>query len=330
MTCRFPLAAARRVGSSDKPLVYGAGERPEPLAPGWEALDLPCGQCRSCRLEYSRRWAVRLMHEAAYWEEVHGIYPFFLTLTYDDEHLPMYGSLVKHHIQDFLKNLRWKSGAKLRYYIVGEYGSTCPDHKVIDCPICGPIQRPHYHGIIFGWSPPDKEVLGHRDGGTVFCSELIDDAWAKGSHEFGSCTFESCAYVARYVMKKQTGKEAADYYRRFVHELCELVEITPEFAVMSRGGNSPDGEQMRGIGYPWFERYKDDLYPSDETPIPGRGVVGKPPRYYDSLYEVEYPEVLAEVKAERLEALRKSLESGPSLASRALVEDARLALLYRS
>lgn len=331
MTCRAPLEAVRAVGADKfKPIVYKAGRRPAVLAKGFEAIDLPCGQCASCRLEYSRVWAVRLMHEAAWWEEHYRVFPFFFTLTYDEEHLPLYGMLVKHHVQDFLKRLRANTGAKIRYYVVGEYGSQCPDHQIIDCPVCGPIQRPHYHGILFGWAPDDKKMMGHRDGGTVYTSDEFGKAWPFGSHELGSCTFESCAYVARYIMKKQNGARAEDHYCKYFPLVDLFVDMPPEFALMSRGGRCPGGQHMGGIGRVFYEAFKSDMYPSDETPVPGRGCIGKPPRYYDRLYEAERPAVFAGVKEERIEAMRRSLEDGPSLRSRAMVEDARLKMLRRT
>ena len=328
MTCRAPLEAAREIGKKGRPLVYAKGQRPKTLAEGYEALELPCGLCVSCRLEYSRVWAVRLMHEAAYWQEFWNSYSIFLTLTYDDKHLPAYGVLVKHHAQDFLKRLRFHSGAKFRYYMVGEYGSQCPDHEIVDCPVCGPIQRPHYHAVIFGWLPSDKEMLGYRDGGAVYKSETIGKAWKKGSHEFGSCTFESCAYVARYIMKKQVGdnQHVADHYSKYFPLSDEFYDMPKEFAIMSRGQRT----NMGGIGSMWYEHYKQDIYPADEVPVPGRGVIGKPPKFYDAMYEQEDPRGMAKIKAERRDAMAKSLVEGPSLESRAMVQDARLALYQRN
>lgn len=49
---------------------------------GWREDDvqvLPCGQCTSCRLNYSRNWAIRCSLEAA--EHEHN---YFVTLTYDN------------------------------------------------------------------------------------------------------------------------------------------------------------------------------------------------------------------------------------------------------
>ena len=45
----------------------------------------------------------------------------FVTLTYDDDHLPEYNSLNYKHFQDFMKRLR-KSHNGVRFYMCGEYG----------------------------------------------------------------------------------------------------------------------------------------------------------------------------------------------------------------
>lgn len=269
---------------------------------------------------------MRMTHEAAFWEEEWEEYSIFLTLTYNDEHLPYGATLVKEDIQNFFKRLWWKIDGKLRYYVVGEYGTQCENHDLVDCPMCGPLQRPHYHAIIFGWTPPDAEVLGQRDGMAIARSDIIEAAWTKrnkegektviGYHEFGSCTFESCNYVARYTMKKITGDEdrKANHYIRKMPDMND-VQLEPEFAMMSKNP---------GIGKPWFDKYRNDIYHQDECPIPGRSAIGKPGLYYDHLYEKINPRKLEEIKEARREAMLKSLNEGPSIKSRALVQDARI------
>lgn len=321
MPCRFPLEAAREIGKGLKPIIYGKGRRPNPLAPGWEALDLPCGQCNGCRLEKSRIWGARIAHEAAYLEEEYGLYSSFITLTYSERYLPAYGSLVKHHLQDFLKRLRSRiAPRKIRYYAAGEYGTKCVQHEIPECPHCGPIQRPHYHAIILGFDWPDRYYVGDRDGLPIYQSDLLEDLWKFGFHEIGSCSFESAAYVARYVMKKQNGKNAEEHYMRLDPFLSEWFPVDPEFAIMSR---------RPGIGLDWYEKYKSDIYPEDECPIPGRGVSGKPPRYYDEKFGEIEPETLEEVKRTRIQKMADSLENGPSLESRGIVQDAKIKLLAR-
>lgn len=334
MTCRAPLEAARKKGSKGKPIIYKRGRRPKNMAESYEMLDLPCKQCIGCRLEKTRVMAARMMHEAAYWEEMWGRYSIFLTLTYNDQHLPMYGTLVKEHAQNFLKRLRrYIKPEKLRYYAVGEYGSTCPDHEIEKCSICGPLQRPHYHMILFGWAPAEREYLGDREGYPIYRADIIEKAWRKtvkpghkkteiGSHEFGPCTYEACQYVARYLIDKQIGnnQDTADHYAKYLWQIDTWVDLPPEFAIISKGGNTG----KKGIGYQWYEQYRTDIYPQDECPIPGRTNVGKPPRYYDEHEEKRDPKTMEKIKDARREAMAKSLLDGPSLETRIKYEDEML------
>ena len=318
MTCRAPLQASQHK-TGGKVTIWKTGTRPKTLAEGYAALDVPCGQCMSCRLEKQRIWAIRMAHEAQFWEEALCKYSIFLTLTYDDEHLPLHKTLVKDHVQGFFKRLWWKvESDKLRYYVVGEYGAQCPDHEIENCPLCGPLQRPHYHAIIFGWDAPpkDQKRLGTRDGMPVYESQIINEAWTFGKHEYGACTFEACSYVAGYLTKKQTGNEAPEYYTRHIIETDQIVEIEPEFAMMSK---------RPGIGKYYYDAYHAHMYNQDQCTVPGRGEVGKPPPYYDAHYEEFDSEHMARIKEDRRKQMAESLAYGPSLESRAIVQDARLA-----
>lgn len=246
----------------------------------------------------------------------------FITLTYDDDHLPMHGTLVREHFQNFMKKLRREIyPRRVSYYMCGEYGSTCPYHGVEDCYFCGPLQRPHYHAILFGFQFPDKESIGDRDGQPVYTSEMLSHCWSKGLHEIGTVTFESCAYVARYIMKKQTGKKAADYYQKYDWATGQLHPVEPEYSTMSL---------KPAIGKGWLEEFHEDVYPEDDLPIPGRGVYGKPPRYYDHVYAEKWGCDLSEIKEKRIQAANESLENGPSLESREKVKEAQVAQLART
>lgn len=70
---------------------------------GHKELKLPCGQCIGCRLERSRQWAMRIIHEASMYDN-----NCFITLTYSPENLPPDGGLRKKHFQLFMKRLRKK------------------------------------------------------------------------------------------------------------------------------------------------------------------------------------------------------------------------------
>lgn len=212
-------------------------------------IELPCGQCIGCRLERSRQWAVRCVHEASLWSD-----NCFLTLTYDDVHLPAGGSLVKKDLQDFWKRLRKAIyPAKLRYFACGEYGSQ--------------FERPHYHACVFGWSPSDKKLYTIRCGSRLYLSDIIAKCWPFGFHTIGDVSFDSAAYVARYVLKKINGDAADDHY-------CDR---EPEYVVMSR---------KPGIAKDWILNFYSDVYPHDYVVIRDN-IKCRPPRYYDQVYDLE-------------------------------------------
>lgn len=242
-------------------------------------VDMPvtvgCGQCYGCRLEYSRQWAIRCMHEAQMHEN-----NAFITLTYNDEHLPENKSIDKEVIKKFFKRLRKKLGIKIRYFACGEYGEKSG--------------RPHYHALIFGYDFPDKMVWQRTASGQIiYRSEILESVWTDpvtkkslGYTSVGEVTFESAAYVARYVMKKRKGntEESEKYSERYNmvdSETGELHQVEPEFCLMSRGRRK-DGDG--GIGYKWYQKYKGD---TDKDFITLRGMKMKIPKYYDSMLEIE-------------------------------------------
>lgn len=321
MPCRKPLEAVQP-HDGGKPVVYSHGRRPKTLAEGYKFLELPCGQCTGCRLEKSRQWGIRIACEAAYWWEFHLQDSVFITLTYEEKYLPDMGTLVKEHLQKFIKRLRERiRPIQLRYYAAGEYGTTCVKHNIQNCPECGRIQRPHYHAIILGYGFPDKYHIGNREGEPVYESELLEQTWPYGFHEIGSCSFQSAAYVARYIMKKQTGPAADEAYQRYCWMRDKFYNVEPEFAFMSKNP---------GIGMPWVGVWHQDLYPTDEMPIPGRGTYGIPPKYFDKLIQKWDLYDLEAIKQQRRTNFAESLVTGPSLESRAIVQNAKMSMLGRN
>lgn len=239
------------------------------------SLLLPCGQCWGCKLERSRQAAVRCMHEA----QMHEVNSY-VTLTYSDECLPADHSLVYRDFQLFMKRLRDRLGYRVvRFYMCGEYGER--------------TGRPHYHALLFGVHFADrvyhKKIGKHK----VYVSHSLDDVWSKGYGLVGGVSFESAAYVARYVLKKITGPLAKQHYSYVHPETGEIIQRVPEFVRMSNGGRTKSG----GIGAGWFARFKDDVYPEGKVVVNGRKVFA--PRYYDKLFAELDPEAFAQLALER-------------------------------
>lgn len=239
-------------------------------------MALPCGGCIGCRLEHSRQWAMRIMHES----EMHE-HNCFLTLTYAPEHLPSDVSLKKKHFVNFMKRLRIAIDRRthpalvtgideignllgVRYYQCGEYGEK--------------FSRPHYHACVFGLKLLDLELFKNGKF-PLYTSKTLSDLWGFGYVVVGELTFESAAYVARYCTKKINGRKADDHYQG----------RQPEYATMSR---SP------GIGATWYKKHKDDIYPDDFLVV--RGYKCGVPRFYDKLLDKESPDLLVKLKADRV------------------------------
>lgn len=241
---------------------------------------LPCKQCIGCRLDYSRIWAIRIMHEAQMHKD-----NCYLTLTYDDDHLPDHGFLVKKHFQDFMKRYRRKfSDVQIRYYYSGEYGEK--------------HQRPHYHACIFGHSFDDLVFFKRNHlGQPIYTSETLKKLWPYGYSSVGDLEFRSAAYVARYILKKVNGLEKDDHYSFCDLETGELLQRPQEFSDQSRGGRGLNGEKLGGIGKQWLDSYFSDVYPSDEIVFSGKRL--SVPAYYDRLLERSDPDLYREIKDKR-------------------------------
>lgn len=269
-------------------------------------LELPCGQCIGCRLERSRQWAMRCLHESSLHDQ-----NSFITLTYDDDHLPEGGSLVYSDFQKFLKRLRKRAGVPIRFYMGAEYGEL--------------FKRPHYHACIFGYDFPDRVYFKKTSSGEkIYTSKILESLWPYGHTSVGNVTFESAAYIARYCVQKVNGDKAEEHYRVVDSDGVVSYRV-PEFNHMSL---------KPGIGARWLEKYKTDVYPRDYVVI--RGVKTKPPKYYDRLFESwdagEFSEIVAsrELDMANLRALDPKEFWDERLSVKERVVNARSSMLIRS
>lgn len=252
-------------------------------------------------------WAVRCVHEAStHLDVVTGRSNCcFITLTYDDEHWPEWGSLQLRDWQLFAKQWRNQIG-KFRYMMCGEYGDQ--------------FGRPHYHAVVFGEDlKDDRKYLKTVRGNRIDTSQRLDSVWTKGFATVGDVSFESCAYVARYCMKKITGAKALDHYFAGVNiETGECHMRKPEFNTMSK---------KPGLGNKWYKKWKTDVYPRDLMMMNGQKI--RPPKYYDDLYEVDEEELFKKVKKKRREAVKlndKKEKTRERLRSKEIVARARMSV----
>lgn len=213
-------------------------------------VQVPCGRCIGCRLEYGRVWALRCWHESLLYSN-----NAFITLTFDDDHLAKDGSLHKEDFVNFMKRLRHKF-PNVRFFHCGEYGDK--------------NGRPHHHAILFNCAFDDMHPIGISQHGDIYYrSDTLSALWNnQGFCTIGEVTFKSCRYVALYVVKKLVG-DGADVY-------CER-GLIPPYLTMSR---------RPGIGRIWFEKNRNQV----ETHLGVRtenGFMSPVPRFYRNNFSDE-------------------------------------------
>lgn len=258
-------------------------------------MSVACGQCMDCRIDRSRAWAIRCVHESQKHLE-----NCFITLTYAPDHLPPGGTLVKKHFQDFMKRLRKSLGnRKVSFFHCGEYGEQ--------------LSRPHYHALIFGYDFQDKKPWKKsHDGSQLFTSAALEKLWAKGFCSIGAVTYQTAAYCSAYVLKKITGDLAESHY----------------------GGKQPEYITMSlrpAIGKDWINIYNADVYPGDTVVMQGRET--KPPRYYDKILKKNDPELHDKLKLKRRlnRTTKQVLNATPKrLKVRATITSAKINLFKRN
>lgn len=220
-------------------------------------FDVPCGRCINCRLNYARKWSQRCLLESKSWTD-----NWFLTLTYDDDHLPFSihpdsgevigNTLEPADVRDFFKVLReyyrdTYNHIGIRFFMAGEYGDS--------------TARPHYHVIMFNLPLDDLVVYSRSPLGDVYyTSALINSKWKKGQVIIGEVSAESVAYTARYCQKKAT--KNIDY---------DFIGIHREYVNMSR---------RPGIALPYLKEHIGEIYQDDLIYLPN-GQTAHPMRYFD-------------------------------------------------
>lgn len=262
---------------------------------------LPCGRCVGCRLQRANDWATRCLHEKSLHTQ-----NAFITLTWAQTTSP---SLDHRDWQLFAKRLRKALGnekyantiaisdslylyadmggpppyppaqfsatPRLKYYMAGEYGEK--------------NRRPHFHACLFGIDFLDKQLYTtNLLGNKVYTSQTLSDLWTHGFCTTAEVTYESAAYIARYILAKITGPNAQKHYQHINKQTGEITQIKPEYNKMSL---------REGIGKKWLQKYKTDVYPHGY--VTTRGKDNKAPKYYDKIYKKTERQNYNEMKTQR-------------------------------
>lgn len=248
-------------------------------------IDVPCGKCEGCSLDYSKRWATRATNEAYLHDHYNNC--SFVTLTFNEHTLnnSTFGrSLSKAFFRSWLKRLRFyvkkEYGVEFRHFSCGEYG----DKK----------QRPHYHMIIFGFNFPDRYVFQtnqlKKTSYLTYRSPFLEKLWhlpgsseSAGYSSISDVNYRTCAYVARYVTKK--------------NHISTYTDKEQEFLAVSR---------MPGLGYGYCKQFLNDIFSHGYVMLPD-GIKAPIPRYYESICEKLNPELYYNYKYEKFQRLYKQM-----------------------
>ena len=321
---------------------------------------IPCKQCFECRMQASRVWANRCVIESEqYPDQGSVVYNWFVTLTYDNDHVsdlwnrdgtviglhdPNYdrrqliacnellGSETleiprkqRDHLQTFNDSVRAHyslDGYKgIRFFACGEYGDK--------------NMRPHYHIILFN-CPIDtknknlcyefgKNAFGH----TYYRIPFLEKIWKKGYVICAPASWESMAYTARYITKKQNGENGQRLYddngiiSPFVRSsrkpgigaagysgintyFSDFVEDQPPYVIDTETGEFILSEYVAD----W--KLSDKVYFKQAQH--GEAFF-KAPSYYDSLLERDYPLLLDRVKEIRQANADRAYDAKKSVCS---------------
>lgn len=260
MPCYHPKYAVQHAPGA---VLDFSGSRPG------KTIAVPCGQCIGCRIDYAQQWASRCVMEMQYHKD-----NYFVTCTYDDDHLPLSWSADPEtgeaiatatcRIRDcqlFFKRLR-RAGFNFRYFGCMDYGSQ--------------TFRPHYHFLFFGLPLPDLQpYLG--PGGSLsykyYVSPMLESIWSNGNVIIGEANRSTALYTARYICAKRKGKDAQLYYDYNIEPPRSLMSLKP------------------AIGHQWFVDHPDCLdYKYINLSGPDGGISVVPPRYFHYLESISDPE----------------------------------------
>lgn len=254
-------------------------------------IQVPCGHCIGCRLDYARQWANRCVLELDH----HNGKAVFITLTYSPEFCPIAHfdvngnptyTLVKEHFQLFMKRLRKHfEPTQIRFFACGEYGS----HTL----------RPHYHAIIYGLTIADftdaVQFGSNEFKQPYYSSDTLNKIWKQGFTSLANVSWQTCAYVARYNTKLYQTDSL----------LFDSLGILRPFILMSR---------RPGIGGFYAEEHPEDLsksviYFEDNNASTNAVNEIRMPKYLFNKLELTDPDLFDTLKTLRKRSAKDSFDN---------------------
>lgn len=248
----------------------------------FKMVDVGCNHCIACESIRSVKQAVQLACELKFTQGESQ----FITLTYDDEHLPEDYSVHIEHLQTFIKRLRHhierhkRITGKFRYSSVGEYG--------------GMFQRPHYHLAAFDLNLDDLEVYSKQQSSNgeynVYESPLLTEIWGLGSIKLIPLQFENCLYITQHHFADKVNQTIPDYKKHVNHPITgKLIKLRKkEFSTRS---------SRPGIGKKYFEKYYSEIFIGDSIIVNKREF--SVPNYFVKLLKIADLDQYEKIKADR-------------------------------
>ena len=202
---------------------------------GYKTIKIDCRHCLNCLVKRTAQIEFLAKRELVD-NYMYGKSAAFVTLTYDDDHLPKteYGftTLRRDHVQKFIKNIRrqmdyYNSVIPFKYLYCGEYGDG--SHATKD----GSTSRSHYHIIFIGLSPDQVKLFTRK-------------LWKYGLCDIGPLSAGGLRYICKYMTKASPNKD--------VKRIREVAGVQNPFFYHSIG-----------IGKEWINRNLDKIVKDEFT-----------------------------------------------------------------
>lgn len=287
MPCYHPVEGYRKPNGQ---WTSKDGHWPEMYPP----MTRPCGYCKGCRFKKQQEWTVRCLNEQ-YMLEKQDRLSSFITLTYDNKHLPPNNSLDYTHWQKFIRSLKKRNNGKsIRYFGVGEYGEN--------------FGRPHFHAILFGHTfndliPMHSNLSKSQELLSAWCEPLTQEP--RGFVSVGDVTPESISYVCGYVQKKIFGQGQAAHYKYIDKDSGEITTKKPTNSKFYRLPEKAFMSRRPGIGSDFYDIHKDDMYNIKENNIHIKGKPVAIPSYYNNKYKQDNPAEWQQLQLKREDEMRE-------------------------